>query len=215
MNDSIVMFRSYYEAAKNLDDDIKIKFYQYLFEYCFNDIIPEPNGIAYSMFILMKPNVDSSIKKFNASKKNGRKGGRPKTQEKPNNNPDKTQEEPKPNLNKDKDKDKDKDKNLDKNKEIVYTADFETFYSLYPNPFNKQQTFKNWKTCLKEDTAENIFLATNKYIKMLNEKGTERQFIKNSTNFIGREKVYKAYLEIEMQPEERKSTYSNGTLKFR
>jgi hypothetical protein len=83
------------------------------------------------------------------------------------------------------------------NKEITYTENFEKFYELYPNPFNKEQTFKNFKKLLKLETFENIMVATKNYINELNNKKipVEKEFIKRSTNFIGKEKYYKAYLE--------------------
>jgi len=88
---------------------------------------------------------------------------------------------------------------VDKNKE--YTADFEEFYSLYPRPFNKQSTFTNFKNTLRTDSFENIMIATRKYIEVLEEKpnGTDKQYIKKSTNFVGQQKEYKGYLEMAQQ----------------
>lgn len=103
-------------------------------------------------------------------------------------------------------------------KQINYTEEFEIFYALYPNPFNKQQSFKNWNSCLKSDTIDNIMLATRKYIEEINAKNTKPEYIKRSTNFIGTEHFYKGYLEMAqqtpqlsllpvMQPVRQKSNY--------
>ena len=86
------------------------------------------------------------------------------------------------------------------NKSNIYTHEFEKFYSDYPNPFNKEQTFTNWKNTLKTDTVENIMgaLANYKeYIRKTNK--TDKQFIVKSTNFIGQHKEYKGYLETKLE----------------
>jgi hypothetical protein len=86
-------------------------------------------------------------------------------------------------------------------KDIVFPEKFEEFYSLYPNPFNKPQTYNNFKNALKQDTFENIMIATRKYIEILKGKpnGMNKDFIKKSTNFLGQQKEYKGYLEMAQQ----------------
>lgn len=99
---------------------------------------------------------------------------------------------------------KEGDKNV---KKVIYTSDFEDFYKLYPNPWNKHQSFKNFKSLLKSgETVENIMKATTNYIRYLRRNGTaEKQYIVRSTNFVGQHQEYKAYLEIEIQQEKEKS----------
>lgn len=74
----------------------------------------------------------------------------------------------------------------------IYTPDFEKFYSLYPNPQNKQQSFKNWKTCLKKHSVEELLKASENYKNSV--EGRDRQYIKTSSNFLGRDKFYIDYL---------------------
>ena len=96
--DSCVFYRSFYEAIQGIPESEQLKLYNGIFEYMFNDKeILKETGVAKSMFTLIKPNVDSAVKRYNASVENGKKGGRPKkkeTQEKPKQNPKKTQEKP-------------------------------------------------------------------------------------------------------------------------
>ena len=80
-------------------------------------------------------------------------------------------------------------------KEIVYTLDFEAWYRLYPNQFNKEQTFKNWKSTLKNESKENIVKATIEYLKQIKINKTELKYIIRSTNFIGQKQEYKGYLK--------------------
>lgn len=102
MRDSIVFYKSFYEAIQNIPKEEQLKLYNAIFEYSFTEkepIIDE--GIAKAMFILIKPNIDSANARYKASVENGKKGGRPRkeTQEKPKQNLEKTQEKPKQNLN--------------------------------------------------------------------------------------------------------------------
>ena len=107
-------FRSYYEAAETLPDDSRLELYDALLDYVLNGNMRELNGVAKTAFILMKPNLDNSIKQY----KNGKEGGRtPKGEETeeetgnrnmdigignkeyppPNHNPIETQQKPKHN----------------------------------------------------------------------------------------------------------------------
>ena len=97
MKDSFVFYKSFYDAIKQIPEEYQLELYNTILQYSLEGIEPENlSNIASAMFTLIKPNIDSSQKKYEASVKNGRKGGRPK---KPNNNPDKTQEKPNNNLN--------------------------------------------------------------------------------------------------------------------
>lgn len=102
MKESIVFYKSFYEAIKNIPQEEQLKLYNAIFDYSFTEKEPKiEDGIAKAMFILIKPNIDSANARYKASVENGKKGGRPKkeTQEKPNKNLDKTQEETNENLN--------------------------------------------------------------------------------------------------------------------
>ncbi|WP_369944083.1 DUF6291 domain-containing protein [Listeria ivanovii subsp. ivanovii] len=64
---------------KVLPDAERLLLYDSLCEYSLNGI--EPNELppmANSLFILMKPNIDSSNRRYKASVENGKKGGAPK-----------------------------------------------------------------------------------------------------------------------------------------
>ena len=79
-----------------------------------------------------------------------------------------------------------------KDKKILYTSDFIKFYDIYPNPQNKQQSFKNWKTCLKDHSIDELLKAAENYKYSV--EGRARQYIKTSSNFLGRDKFYIDYL---------------------
>ena len=127
MSKGVLIQASFYEAMQVLPDQERLQLYDGICEYTLKGILPENlSPIAKSMFILMKPNIDSSAKKYTASVSNGKKGGRKaknqnanqleepsenqnhNQQEKPNKNQSNTQQD-KPSGNHDYDLDYDLD----------------------------------------------------------------------------------------------------------
>ena len=108
MRDSVLFYRSFYEAVKNLPADEFKRSVQAIMEYGLNEIEPETDGIERTVFLLTKPQIDANNRRY----ENGSNGGKPKsnqnvTKEEPKHNQDKTTPEPK---EKDKVKEKEKDK---------------------------------------------------------------------------------------------------------
>lgn len=101
--DGMVFYRSFYEAIKEIDKDTQLVIYSAIFEYGLNGEEIELSGTAKSIFGLIKPQIDAN----NRRRKNGFKGGRPKTKTEPNNNQTETKLKPK-----EKEKGKDKVKEL-------------------------------------------------------------------------------------------------------
>lgn len=93
MRDSIVFYRSFYEAIKGLPDAELVKSFKAIMEYGLNGVEPEGDGIEKTVFLLTKPQIDVNNHKY----ENGKKGGRPKNQEEPNKNLNETTEKPKNN----------------------------------------------------------------------------------------------------------------------
>ena len=82
MRDSMVIYKSFYEAIKDLDNDIKVIIYDAIYEYGL--YLNEPKhleGLAKVVWTLVKPQLDANLKKYNNGQKgakHGAKGGRPK-----------------------------------------------------------------------------------------------------------------------------------------
>lgn len=77
----------------------------------------------------------------------------------------------------------------------IYTPEFEFFYSQYPRSEDKRRSFNNWKKCLKEYNVDDLMQACENYKSKV--QGTEMQFIKNSANFLGRDKFFEDYIKQE------------------
>lgn len=121
--ESFVFYKSFYDAIKQIPEEYQLELYNAILGYSLEG--EEPNNlsnIASAMFTLIKPNIDSSKRKYEANINNGKMGGRPKkdktddnpneTQEKSNQNPNKTQEKPNQNLNEDDDVNEDDNVNV-------------------------------------------------------------------------------------------------------
>lgn len=90
MRDSIVFYRSFYEAIKELSPNVQAKVYNAIFEYSLNFNEVELSGLPKTIFTLIKPQLEANNKKFENGKKGaefGKLGGRPKPQNNPNETP--------------------------------------------------------------------------------------------------------------------------------
>ncbi|MBE6984885.1 MAG: hypothetical protein E7434_04605 [Ruminococcaceae bacterium] len=78
MSKAALIQESFYESMKILPDAERLALYDSICEYSLKDKEPENlSPVANSLFILMRPNIDSSNKRYRASISNGKKGGAP------------------------------------------------------------------------------------------------------------------------------------------
>lgn len=102
MRDSIIFYRSFYEAIKNLPPDDFKRTVSAIMDYGLDDKIPETSGIEKTIYLLVKPQIDVNNRRY----QNGAKGGRPAnldnqtiTKAEPSNNQTITKAEPNVNVN--------------------------------------------------------------------------------------------------------------------
>ena len=104
-------FESFWDAASDLDDKNRLALYDAICEYAFTGGEPDFKGIMSTIWKLVKPNIDSSIK----GQRTGGKGGRPSKDKPPVSNsenpPFSNNETP---SETDMDMDMDKDRDMDK-----------------------------------------------------------------------------------------------------
>ena len=220
MKDSFVFYKSFYDAIKKIPEEYQLELYNAILSYSLEGI--EPNNlssIAEAMFILIKPNIDSSQKRYEASVENGKKGGRPlkktqeepdqnlnETQQKPNQNLDETQEEPDQNLNVDVDDNVDvnvNDNNINNNEQKqVLLEHFEIIWEQYPHKKGKTKALEYYFQWIKgrkisgftrKLTDEQMYRAVMIYKKECEEKKIDTQFIKHGDTFFN--KAILDYLE--------------------
>jgi hypothetical protein len=69
MRDTMIFYRSFYEAIKELEPDHQQKLYNTIFEYGLDFKEPEVTGICKTDWTLIKPQLDANLKRFeNGSK---------------------------------------------------------------------------------------------------------------------------------------------------
>ena len=98
MRDSIVFYRSFYEAIKEIPLEEQGVVYNAIYGYALDGIEPELTGVAKAIFLLVKPQIDAN----NAKYENGKKGGKPKANQnetKPEPKPNQSETKPEPNVN--------------------------------------------------------------------------------------------------------------------
>lgn len=89
-----MMYRTQCEAIRNLPPEQFKAVVCALWDYEMDGVEPEGDPIVMAMFGMAKPLID----RRNTNYENGKKGGRPKTETKPNDNRTITEPEPNPNL---------------------------------------------------------------------------------------------------------------------
>lgn len=137
MRDSVVFYRSFYEALKDLPPEQFKESVKAIMEYGLNGKAPETTGIEKTIFLLTKPQIDANNKRY----ENGTKGGRKTTNLEPSKNQSVTKPEPNNNqtITKTEPKEKDKEKVKEKVKDIYIAREeeplqlFEDFWQAYPN----------------------------------------------------------------------------------
>lgn len=216
MRESVVFYRSFYEAVKNLPPEEFKRSVQSIMEYGLNGIEPETDGIERTVFLLTKPQIDANNRRYKNGKKGGAKSSQEGTKEEPNDNQEEGKEEPndnqegtkaEPNGNqtggkeepkdkdKDKDKEKDKEKEKEKEKEKTYTCVFERLWSMYPRKQEKANAYRCYKARLSDGFPEDALItAVKRYADECKKNKTERRYIKLAATFLGPNTPFIDYL---------------------
>src|SRR5690606_38006761 len=142
MRDSIIFYRSFYEAIRELPYEVQGQIYTAIFEYSlnFNEVVLE--GLPKTIFTLIKPQLDANNKRY----ENGKKGGRNKqneTKTKPKDNQNETKTEANKNVN-DNDNVNENEILLEKEpkeKNIIKKVQAENFHEVNPEPEEKEKSF--------------------------------------------------------------------------
>jgi len=95
MRDSVVFYKSFLDAIRNLPEGEFKKATLAILDYGINDVEPKLDGVAQVIFTLVKPQIDANNTRF----ANGKKGGRPRTKGYEKENQRFQDEEPKENVN--------------------------------------------------------------------------------------------------------------------
>ena len=77
--DSGVIYKSFVDAARKLDDQTRLEAMDAYFDYLFEDTEYEGgNPVVDALMTIMKPSIDKAGNRYEAACENGKKGGAPK-----------------------------------------------------------------------------------------------------------------------------------------
>jgi hypothetical protein len=112
-----IFYYSFYEAMKNLPDDVRLSLYDAITQFSFDGEISELNGIAGNFFSLIKANLEANNRKYENGKKAKQKQMISKTEANDKQNRSKLEANDKQTISKSEAKEKEKEKEKDKEKE--------------------------------------------------------------------------------------------------
>ena len=187
--DSFVFYRSFFEAIEKLKKNDKLTVYSHLCKYALGEDVGELDGVPGAIFDLIKPQIDANLRRY----ENGTKGGRPKTETKPNHNLDVTKTEPNVNVN--------VNENVNDNENVnVSDSDSETqthTHSSSNRPTNKQ-IFEAIMKCGYNMTGDSV----QRFIDYNNEHGWK----------LGLEEALKRWNEREQNRKPEKINFLNNAV---
>jgi hypothetical protein len=120
--DSMVLYRSFYDAIKLLPDDTQLEIFRAIFEFGLDGIEPELSKSALPFWLLIKPNLQANRTKWESGSKAKRKQSGSKTEAKQKQTRSKAQ------ANVDVDVDKDENEDEDVKVDISDLSKFESKY---------------------------------------------------------------------------------------
>lgn len=172
MRDAYVMYRSFWEAIKDLPDKDIAQAIKAISEYALDDIEPQTDGIVATIFRLIKPQIDANNRKYeNGCKgaKYGALGGRPKKSKNPKETP------------KEKEKENVKDKVKDKVSKTEIETFFEKIWALYPIKKGKASISDSKKKVLFKVGFEPLEKCIQRYCKEMED--VDKKFWKYGSTF--------------------------------
>ena len=182
MRDSVVFYRSFWEAIKQLPEKERLESITAILEYGLDEIEPKSAGVASAMFLMAKPQIDANNRRY----QNGTKGGRPVTKTEPNNNLESNYNKPSDNQTITKAKPKEKDNVKDNNKKtftppsVSDVSDYCTLngYGIDPESFVDFYASKGWMVGKNEmkDWKASVRTWVRSQRQELTAKGSKNQF---------------------------------------
>lgn len=178
---SIRLYLSFYLAAQEIEDkEQRCDYYDAILRYGFYGLEPELKGIANAMFILTRPNLDTSRKKSLA----GATGGKSKSEA----NCKQTESKPQP-IEEGRRKKEDRRRKIEENTpqppKWGKPSGFEKFWAAYPKKVGKQAAQKAWSRLKpNNELTETILQAIERQKSSIQWSTNNGQFIPNPTTWL-------------------------------
>ena len=187
MRDSVVFYRSFYDAIKNIPEVDQLKVYTAIMEYAMNDVQPEIDGIALAIFLLVKPQIDANNKRYENGKKPKVKQNISKSEANVN-----VKENEKENVNV---KENEKENVNVKENDKTYSCVFEELWKAYPRKKEKSAAYKAYKATLNKGFSEDeLMTAVKRYAEECKKEQRDSRYIKLCSTFLGPNTPFMDYL---------------------
>lgn len=188
MRDSVVFYRSFYDAIKNIPEADQLKVYTAIMEYAMNDVQPEIDGIALAIFLLVKPQIDANNKRYENGKKPKVKQTVSKSEASCKQNTSKSEA----NVNV---KENEKENVNVKEKDKTYSCAFEELWKAYPRKKEKSAAYKAYKATLNKGFSEDeLMTAVKRYAEECKKEQRDSRYIKLCSTFLGPNTPFMDYL---------------------
>lgn len=193
MRDSVLFYRSFYDALKNIPPEERLRVYDSIMEYGMYDREPELDGVALAIFLLAKPQIDANNKRYENGCKAKKKRTRSETEA--NSKQDESVHEAK-------EKEKVKEKDNVKDKDNKYSRAFEVLWSAYPRKKEKANAYRCYKARLSDGFSEDELLtAVKRYADECLRNRTEQKYIKHGSTFLSESTPFLDYLGDDYKPD--------------
>ena len=190
MRDSVVFYRSFYDAIKNIPEADQLKAYTAIMEYAMNDVQPEIDGIALAIFLLVKPQIDANNKRYENGKKPKVKQAVSKSEASCKQNISKS--EASVNV---KENENEKENVNVKEKDKTYSCVFEELWKAYPRKKEKSAAYKAYKATLNKGFSEDeLITAVKRYADECKKEQRDSRYIKLCSTFLGPNTPFMDYL---------------------
>jgi hypothetical protein len=142
MRDSLIFYRSFYEAIKELPKETQAEVYTAIFEYSLNFNEVQLSGLAKTIFTLIKPQLEANNKRFINGSKAKSKQDKSDTEAKPKQKESKTEANNNNNVN----------NNVNNNEIDILKFDLENCIKIF-----LQKTEQNWNIDYAKKEAEKFY----------------------------------------------------------
>ena len=199
MRDSVVFYRSFYDAIKNIPEADQLKAYTAIMEYAMNDVQPEIDGIALAIFLLVKPQIDANNKRYESGKKPKRKQSASESEASGKQTVSKDEASGKQNISKSEAnvnvKENEKENVNVKEKDKTYSCAFEELWKAYPRKKEKSAAYKAYKATLNKGFSEDeLMTAVKRYAEECKKEQRDSRYIKLCSTFLGPNTPFMDYL---------------------
>lgn len=173
MRDSMIFYRSFYEAIKELPLDTQGEIYNAIFCYGLDFQVPELSGVSKTIWTLIKPQIDANIKRFENGKKPKNKQTESKTEAKNKQNESKSVTNNNNNVNNNDNVNVNNKPSFKKEAKRELAIISESIQIIYPFPSEKFiNAWNEWKEYKKKELKQS-YKTTISESKVLKQLATE------------------------------------------